>query len=418
LPVPVPLATYAAGYLVQRTIIMATLFSLLAMLCYLHGSLRHKTLWLWLCVPLYYLAVFSKEHAIMLPAVLLVLTVLLYKDWWEQLRKRFAIFAALTAIAIFVLLARKGLLGSVYEVNAPYLLMGLDSEFAYPLSILTQSWLFFKYALLWFLPYSAWLSIDMREYFAQSLFSPYLIALLSFFVWGGVGLWLLLKRGRIGLFGFALLFPWLMFFTEFSTVRIQEVFVLYRSYLWAAGACCLLPAVFYKVNVRMASFFLTAIAIGFFTISLDRLATFSHPLLLWDDAIKLVEGRIDVPGANRIYYNRGTELTKLGRNELAIADFKQSITLAPGYADVYGNMGVAYSNDRNWEYAIQSFDTAIGIVRQKHDPTNPRFIYGRALALEKMGDIEKARDDYVISCRLVRMGCDKLGKVLSLEDLK
>ncbi|MBI5437758.1 MAG: tetratricopeptide repeat protein [Nitrosomonadales bacterium] len=404
-----PVATYAAGYLVQRTIIMATLFGLLAMLSYVHGSVRQKPPWLWMSVPFYYLAVFSKEHAIMLPFALLALTVLLHEDWRAKLKKRWGIFTALAGIAAFVLLAKKGLLGSVYEINASYFIWGIDSELTYPLSVLTQSWLFFKYAALWISPNPAWMSIDMREPFARSLFSPYLLALICFVVWGAGAFWLLLKRGRAGLAGFALLFPWVMFLTELSTVRIQEVFVLYRSYLWAAGAFCLLPVIFAKCNVRMTAGILVVIALAMFPISMERLMTFSHPVLLWDDAEKLVKGHTDLPGAHRIYFNRGTELVKIEKYDSAIADFKQAIALADGYADIYGNMGAAYLRKGDLQNALMSFNTAIDLLHHMDSPPNPHFIYGRALVFEKMGEMQKAQTDFKVTCRLAKRGCEKLG---------
>lgn len=403
-----PVATYAAGYLVQRTIVMATLFSLLALWVYVQGSVRQKPLWQWMSVPFYYLAVFSKEHAIMLPAVLFALTVLLHDDWLSKIKQRWLIFATLAAIAMFVLLARKGLLGSVYEINAAEMLRQNDSELAYPLSVITQSWLFFKYALLWVVPNPAWMSIDMREPFARSLFSPYLIAAVSFAAWGVGAFWLLLKRGRSGLVGFALLFPWLMFFTEFSSVRIQEVFVLYRSYLWAPGAFCLLPVVFAKLNRRMAAFILTLLALAMFPMSMDRLMTLSHPVLLWDDAEKLIKGRTDLPGAYRIYHNRGAELLNIGSLDQAIADLKKSIALHNDFAEAHGNLGAAYFNKGDFPNAIASFSQAIDIAQNAGKSLNPRYIHGRAQAFEKMGELDKAQADYRESCRLAKRGCEKL----------
>lgn len=404
-----PVSTYAAGYLIQRTILMATLFSLLAMLLWVHGSARGKTAWLWLSVPLYYLAAFSKEHAIMLPSALLALTMLLHADWRGQLKRNWGIFAALAGIACLVILSKKGILGSVYEESAAPMLTHVDSGLAYPLSILTQSWLFFKYAALWAFPNPAWMSIDMREPFAQSLLSPYLLALAGFMAWGIAALRLLLKRGVAGIAGFALLFPWLMFFTEFSAVRIQEEFVLYRSYLWAAGAFCLLPVLLARFNARLAILGLSAAALTLFPMSMDRLATFSHPLLLWDDAEKLVRDHLDRPGVSRIYYNRGTEYSAAGKYDLGIADFKKAIALVPGHGDAYGNMGRTYLAMGDLPDALAAFDTAIDIYRHTTLPQNPRFIYGRALTLERMGKTQKALDDFRLSCQLARFGCEKLG---------
>lgn len=406
-----PVAVYGAAYLIQRTIVMATLFSLLAMLAYVYGSIRHQPLWLWASVPLYYLAVFSKEHAIMLPAVLLALTMLLHDDWRARLKQRWAIFAAFAAIALFVLLAKKGMFGSVYEINAPEMLEKIDGgAHSYPLSILTQSALFFKYLALWLLPNPAWMSVDMREPFADSLLSPYWFALLGFVGYGVLAVKLLLKRGKAGLIGFALLFPWLFFMTEFSTVRIQESFVLYRSYLWAVGAFCLLPVVCDRVNVRMATLILLIIALAMLPISMERLMTFSHPVLLWDDAEKLVRGRGDLPGAYRIYYNRGTELNKIGQPDQAIADLKQAIVLNKNFVEAHGNLGAAYFKKEDWQNAAVSFSEAIEISQKAGVPPHIRYIYGRAQAFEKMGDMQKAQTDYKESCRLGNKGCDKLSE--------
>ncbi|MES1981751.1 MAG: tetratricopeptide repeat protein [Pseudomonadota bacterium] len=402
-----PVATYAAGYLVQRTIIMATLFCLLAMLSYVYGSVRQKPLWLWMCIPFYYLAVFSKEHSIMLPAVLLALTVLLHDDWRTRLKQRWAIFAGLFAIAVFAVWL-KNLLGAVYEINAPEMLRGTAAgELAYPLSVMTQSWLFFKYALLWIFPNPAWMSVDIRVPFAQSLFSPYLLAAAAFVIWGMTAFYLLLKRGRSGLAGLALLFPWLMFFTEFSAVRIQEPFVLYRSYLWAAGAFCLLPVIFFKIDARLATLILAMVALAMLPVSMERLVTFSHPVLLWDDAEKLVKGRTDLPGGYRIYYNRGTELIKIDRPDQAIADLKQAITLSKDFAEGYGNMGAAYLKKQDWNNAVSAFSKALEISDAGTKYLSNRYLFGRAMAYENMGEIEKARADYKVSCQRAGRGCDK-----------
>ncbi|HEU0282467.1 MAG TPA: tetratricopeptide repeat protein, partial [Gallionella sp.] len=402
-----PVAVYAAGYLVQRTIVMATLFSLLAMLAYLHGSVRQKTLWLWASVPLYYLAVFSKEHAIMLPAVLLALTMLLHDDWRVKLRQRWDVFAALAVIALFVIAAKKGVLGSAYEIYAPEML-DAESGLNYPLSVLTQAWLFFKYLGLWLFPNPHWMSVDMREPFAQSLWSLYLPAFAAFLAWGVCAGWLLVRRGRLGLAGFAMLFPWLMFMTELSTVRIQENFVLYRSYLWAVGACCLLPVLLDKLDKRIASIIVAAVALAMFPVSMDRLASFGHPLLLWDDAEKLVKDRQYLPGVYRIYYNRGTELIKVDEYDAAIKDLTLAVALHPDWPFSYNNLGSAYMKKGDWRAAANAFTQVIEIAERKKMGVNPKSYYGRAVSFEVMGEIAKAREDYRVTCRLAKKGCEKL----------
>lgn len=402
-----PIAVYAVGYLIQRTILMATLFSLLAMYAYMRGCVKPRQLWLWGSVFFFYLAVYSKEHVIVLPAVMLALTVLLHKDWPIQIKRRLHIFAAYAAIAIHVMLAKKGVLAGVYEINAPEMLKDISPANAYPFSVLTQSWLFFKYGLLWLFPNPDWMSVDIRVPFAQSYFSFYLFAFVAYLGYGLVALRLLFKRGRVGLLGFALIFPWLMFMTEFSTVRIQEPFVLYRSYLWATGACALLPFILWNVTKRGAVLVLPAIATFMFIVAMERLSTFSHPVLLWEDAEKLVHGRSDLPGAYRIYYNLGTEYIKIDQPDKAIRNLKRAIELYADQPSAYGNLGAAYTKKGEMEQALAAFGTAIQVNENDKGPPEPRHYFGRGMAYEAQKNWIAASEDYKVSCKLAGRGCDK-----------
>lgn len=402
-----PVAVYGAGYLVQRTIVMATLFSLLAMFSYLRGCAQQKQAWLWASVVFYYLAVYSKEHAIMLPAVMLSLTILLHENWQARIKRLLPIFAAYAAIVLLVILARKGILGSVYEINAPEMLQDVSPERAYPLSVLTQSWLFFKYWALWVFPNPEWMSVDMREPFAKSFLSVYLLAFWGFLFYGFVAIRLLLKRGKMGLLGFSLLFPWLMFMTEVSTVRIQESFVLYRSYLWAVGAFALLPLVFWKVTARGAMLILVIITAFVYLISMERLITFSHPILLWEDAKRLVRGREDLPGVFRIYYNLGTRYLIEKQYDNAINNLKCSVDLYPEQPSAYNNLGLAYFEKGEFEEAVRYSSIAIQLNEGSQDPPAPRYYFGRAMAYEAQKNWIAASKDYEVSCTLAGRGCDK-----------
>jgi len=405
-----PVSVYAAGYLVQRTIVMATLFSLLAMMAWLHGDEHESKPWLWASVFFYYLAVFSKEHAIMLPVAMLALTILMHEDWRARLRQRWLVCSGFVFIALFVVAASKGVLGTVYEIYAPEMLVEAESDLNYPLSVLTQSWLFFKYAALWLFPNPNWMSVDMREPFAASLWSTYLFALAAFLAWGVLSLWLLLKRGSFGLLGFALLFPWLMFMTEFSTVRIQESFVLYRSYLWAVGACALLPLLIGGLDKRLASIVLSVVALAMFPVSMDRLASFSHPLILWDDAVKLVKEDPTLPGAYRTYYNRGTELLKVDEYDAAILDLSLSIQLKPDWPFSHNNLGIAYMKKSDWKNGEAALTKAIDIASAKDMGFNHNVYLLRAVALENLGRFDLAQRDYQLTCKVAQKGCENLKK--------
>ena len=405
-----PVAVYGAAYLIQRTIVMATLFSLLALYVYMRGLTEERPRWLWGSVILYYLAVFSKEHAVMLPAVMMVLTLLLATPSRALLRRLLPIYVACTLIALYVALQKLGLLGAVYEVSAAGMLEKIEVTNPYPLSVLTQSFLFFKYWLLWLVPDPAWMSVDMREPFAENLFSPYLWALLAFLVYGVLGFKLLLKRGETGLLGFAMLFPWLMFATEFATVRIQESFVLYRSYLWMVCLFSALPFVLRRLRGSSAVIGMLVFAIMLGMLTVNRLTIFSDPLLLWDDALTLVKDRPDLPGVARIYLNRGKHLTDIKRYKDALADYQSAVKLTPNFYYYRYALAAGYMNMARYPEAIVEFTKALEM-----NPKMMQSYYGRGLAELEVSDKKAALADFEKGCSLGwQSACKKIKEIASV----
>lgn len=407
-----PVAVYSVAYLVQRSILMATLFSLLTLLAYLQGLIQNKPVLFAVAAAFYFLAVFSKEHSIMVPGVALALTFLLRKPS-RELFKKFLLpfFAVLATVGVAIALKSKGVVGSPYEPWAKEMFLQLaesrgsnDIADAYFLSVLTQLFLFFKYLALWIIPNPEWMSIDMREPFAAGLISwPHTLGWAGFTLHGVVGARLLFARGRKSLLGFALLFPWVLFMTELSSVRIQEQFVLYRSYLWAGGMLAALPLLFGKLGAKPAFALLLAASALLFALSWNRLVTFSDPLLLWDDAEKLVHGKTNLPGIDRIYYNRGTYYGKAGLRLQAINDFTKAIEISPRNVVAYGNRAAAYFEEGRFYEALLDFEKTIAM-----DPKNERAYLGRGLSYEALGMGNIALPDFAKSCELgLEWACNK-----------
>jgi hypothetical protein len=401
-----PVSVYGVAYLVERSILMATLFVLLMLLAYLEGILRGGWHWMLAAALCYFAAVYSKEHSIMAPGVALAMTFLIRKPSLALLRQVAPYFVLTALIAITVLLSIKGVLGQVYEPRAVEMLElsvkthGVHGSAGLPdthlLSILTQSWLFFKYLWLWLLPNPAWMSVDMREPFAISFLGwPHTLGLIAFLAYPCVAVRLLLKQGKTGLLGFALLFPWILFLTEFSTVRIQEPFVLYRSYLWMPGLFAALPAVAGWLAPRKMLILLTAIGLLLIPLTLNRLHTFSSALLLWDDAEKLVRDKPDANSVERIYTTRGIELSELKRYAEAIADFSRALDEKPDSGPAYANRAATYYYLGQYHEALSDYDRAISLQSD-----NIKSYYGRALTFRALGNFAAAQDDLMKSCAL------------------
>jgi hypothetical protein len=403
-----PIAVYGVTYLIQRSILMATLFVLLMLLVYLEGILRSDWRWMPAAALCYFAAVYSKEHSIMAPAVALAMTFLVRKPSVALFRQIAPFYALSALIAASVLLNTHGVLGELYEPNAPGMLkqIGLtDMSNVHALSILTQSWLFFKYLWLWLLPDPAWMSVDMREPFALSFFGWHTLGLAAFLAYPCIAVWLLLRQGRWGLLGFALLFPWILFLTEWSVIRIQEPFVLYRSYLWMPGLFAALPLACAGLVPKRAFVLLAAFCLLLVPLALDRMHTFSTPFLLWDDAARLLHDKPGVYGAERIYYNRGTELGKLKRYDEAIADLGKAIVARPDLDAAYGNRAGAYYFQGKYREALRDYDSAIALNRNIAES-----YYGRAVTYRALGEFEAAQEDFRKSCALGF--CPKAGEQL------
>jgi hypothetical protein len=371
----------------------------LMLLVYLEGILRGGWRWMLAASLCYFAAVYSKEHSITAPGVALAMTFLVRKPS-PALFKQIAPYYVLTAlIAVTVLLSVKGVVGELYEPRALGMLdrIGLsDLPNVHWLSILTQSGLFFKYLGLWLLPDPAWMSVDMREPFAMSLFNwPFTLGGIAFLAYPCIAVWLLLKQGRWGLLGFALLFPWILFLTEWSVIRIQEPFVLYRSYLWMPGLFAALPVLFNVLSPKKVFILLGAFCLLLVPLTLNRMNTFSSPFLLWDDAEKLVRNKPGAYGIERIYNNRGNELLKLKRYHEAMTDFNKAIALYPNDELVYINRATTHYFLGKYLEALHDYDHAIAL-----NPDNPQPYYRSALTYRALGDFAAAQKNFNKSCSL------------------
>ena len=216
---------------------------------------------------------------------------------------------------------------------------------------------------------------------------------------------LIWRGGRLGLLGFALLAPWLLFATELSAVRIQEQFVLYRSYLWMAPAFAGLGVLSGIMETRRAAMALGLIALLLYPLAYDRLQTFSNPLNLWDDAAQLAKGKSGVTGLSRIYMNRAHEFQQLGKYEEAIADYTRALQEK---SDFYRplllyNRGDSYLQLKRYPEALRDLDQAIALKKD-----NPLAYMTRGLTLLASKRPEAAKADFRAACELGWEGACKM----------
>jgi tetratricopeptide (TPR) repeat protein len=401
-----PVAVYAVAYMMQRSIVMATLFSLVSLLLFLEGLQRRSHGWYVASALAYFVAVFSKEHCVMLPAVAAAIALLIRGASWKLVRELWLPFALYLAVAVLVTLKLKGLLGAAYEPFGEAAVRQLaESERAvqghqdqpaggralYPLSVLNQATLFFRYLGTWLLPYPGWMSVDVRTAFPQQLGSGlHLAGFVAWLAYALVALALLVRGGRVGLAGLALAAPWLLALTEVSAVRIQEPFVLYRSYLWMCLLPAAIPALVGGLRPRTALALLGAIVLALLPPFAERLKTFSSEYALWDDVVRKNAGAEGRPFVDRGYRNRGVALFHQERYDAALRDFERALALDPGSPLAWLTRGTLFMRIADSEKALPDLERAAQL-----DPGSAEAFARRCVVLMRLA----RHDDALADCQ-------------------
>lgn len=334
-----PISVYAVGYLTQRTILMATLFSILAANMYLRAQERGRNADILSATLLAILSMMSKEHAVLVPLAAVMLTPLV-QDWNRKTVFRAIGFLLLSfPVCYWVIANQTNILGASYEPYAGEVIdqISLPAIFNFPdglwaMSIATQLGLFLKYALLWAIPSPSFLSVDLRVDFTRYWSEIYGgAAALTTLTFGVFSLWISFSRKHppaLRILAAAFLYAATLYATELSTIRIQEPFVLYRSFLWTPAyaliLCCALGLLVRKTHLHGPQWLLALISLcviaelGLIPWTQNRLQTFSSEKALWEDAYQKLP-RPDVAGADRIYYNLAGEAFKKKKYEEALA---------------------------------------------------------------------------------------------------
>lgn len=397
-----PVAVYGAAYLIQRSIVLATLFSLLSLILFLRGlqSGRYRDI-LWAAL-LYSLAVLSKEHAVLLPAVALPLAALAGAGWRPTMRHVALYFAACAPAAIFVTLLSTGVIGRPYEPQFDQIAAqmgdatGRDiSDTPLALSGVTQAGLFFRYLALWVWPDPAGMSIDLRVDFLGTWSAGWIaLKLLAFVAAGALGVALVLRRGAARLCGFGLLYFWILFLVEFTAARFQEPFVLYRSYLWAPGVACIAVGLLAFLPLRAVTatgaLACAVLACGAY----DRLGTFANPLLLWQDAVAKLP-TTPVPWGSRTLYNLGREYLYAGQPAKAIATVERCAAQYPRTAQCHYARGAIHLHLGEYAESIVHFARVLQLM-----PETAVAHHRMGLALEGLNRIDEARASYRSAAKL------------------
>jgi tetratricopeptide (TPR) repeat protein len=351
----------------------------------------------------YLVAVFSKEHAFLIAGMALPLYVFLERPSWKRSVMALVVSGAVLGAGAAVLLKMyPNLLGQVFDETSRHLTAQLDAQRngagaqVFGLSVLNQMGLFFYYGGLWLLPYVGWISIDMRPPFPVTLTAwPHILGALAYLVLVLASVIAVVRRSDVwGFVGLCLLFPLTLFWTEFSTVWIQDPMVLYRSYLWAIPIPALIAVVLTGFSAGSLYKGAVLVALVLSGLTAERVASLRDELSVWSDAIDKIDARApaNVLGRYRAFLNRGAY--HLGRfsPELALEDFKFAVALGEPTGSAWMNTGVAQQLLKRHAEALQSFGRA-----QSAGYNAGSLYFQRGESQYALGDFAAAFDSYSAS---------------------
>ncbi len=364
-----PMAVYAVAYLVQRSIVMATLFSVLACWCFVRGLSGRGVAWYGLALLSYVAAVLSKEHAVMVAAMAVPLYIHVRRPSWKTVATIAGASTALIAVAAVVFFGIYGeLIGKLFDQRSLDFAQQLErlspgiTQRMYPLSILNEAALFFAYGFLWFAPNVMWMSVDMRPAFPLSYLAfPQVLGIIGY-----VGLWIaalwavLRRRGALSLAGVALMFPLLLYATEFATVWVQDPFVLYRSYLWAVAVPVVVAIVLTGFQPKTIYVIGCAIGLVFTVLAFERVQSLRDDHTAWGDAAEKIDLKApaNAVGRWRPFLNLGAYHLDRG----SLGEAQRSFATAEALGSLHGsarfNQGVALQQQKKHAQALTTFAEA------------------------------------------------------------
>jgi len=225
-----PIQIQAVTYIVQRMASMAALFYIIGIFCYLKAritpSMAYRTLFFALCGIAFLLSIASKNNAIMLPVMLLIMEFVFFQDLRQPKTKKLAL--AIFTCGIILVIAIGTLL--FMEGNFGKILGGYEARpFTLYQRLLTQPSVVLFYLSQVFYPIADRFSITHDHIVSTSLFTPWttLPAIIVIVMAAGLAIFRITKNPVLS---FAIIFFLLNHIIESSIIPLEMVFE-HRNYL-------------------------------------------------------------------------------------------------------------------------------------------------------------------------------------------
>lgn len=314
-----PLNSQAVIYVVQRAVLLACFFSLLSLIFWIKagGSNKHNLLFYSAALLCFIFAVFSKESAILLPAIWFLLDVLILK---KDIKQRLTYFVgALVAILLLSLGALAIVTDNVFQfldsaTRPDTNFTRLEYFLAQPKIIAT-----YLYKLIW--PSPLLLEYPFVDKGTLASAWPWLILHLA------IILVAILFVKKNALLAFGVFFYYIMLAVESSIIPLRDLAFEHRVYFPNIGIAIIFASILLFLFERLdnkrvivVSAIFVSLVLGFLTH--ERLKTWSEPISFYKSNLE------HSPDNARLNYNVGTSYFNAGDFVNAEPYFRKAFFLA------------------------------------------------------------------------------------------
>jgi len=356
-----PLHTQSVAYIVQRMTSLATLFYLLALVCYsdarLSTTATRKHILLALCAVSGLLALGTKEIAATLPVFIFLYEWFFFQELKQGwLRRRLPALAGVCIAFGVIVLIFSGFENPLERIFAPYAGGGMSAW----QRVMTQFRVVVFYLSLLIWPSPSRLNLDHDVAVSLSLFDP-ATTLASLLLLAGLFATSVLIARREPLGAYAILWFLGNLVIESSVIRLELIFE-HRTYLPSVFPAMVLVALLFRFLKQKwaAVALLAALVAGCSFWTWQRSLVWADEVSLWRDCLE------KSPLKPRPYNNLGSALSKIGRFEEAAPYLARAVALKPDYDDARYNLGYVLVRLGQVEAGIRELLEAVRL-----EPRNP-----------------------------------------------
>ncbi|MGR0480911.1 MAG: tetratricopeptide repeat protein [Candidatus Electronema sp. V4] len=364
-----PVQTQAITYIVQRMASLSALFSIIAIWFYLKARLMFgkRRIFFYLgTFTAFFLAVGSKENAVLLPVSILLIEFFFFK---QNIRvdKQTVLFSLAALGLVFTFTLMLGGLDFFINIFQPL----PERSFTVWQRLLTQPRIIVFYITLLLYPSPLRLSIEHDVQISTSLFSPNstIPAFLLLFI---IFIYSIFFQKKQPVFSFAIIFFLLNHFVESTFLNLEIVFE-HRNYLPSFFFFLPVAAIIYSVleiyrKKRVMVIIISVGTIGLIVLfsigTILRNSVWQTDTSLWTDALK------KAPKNSRPYINLGYNLQYEGNYEAAFNLYHSSLgkySSTPWKDQVVANNGMGHLMMKigRYEQAFSFFEQAAVLSRNR-----------------------------------------------------